>query len=173
MSVGEPAEVPSQASMMIRFENGNEIFNYRVVGVAVHQGSVLLHQAEGDPFWVLPGGRAEFGEPAEQTLLREMREEIDTDVEVVRPLWFVESFFTYADSRDHELALYFLMSLPINSKYLVKPGPFQAVDGETQLTFRWFSRQPEVLSALPLLPSFLQTALQTLPESIQHVIQYD
>lgn len=62
---------------MIRFESGNNLFNYRVVGVAITDDKVFLHQAEGDDFWVLPGGRGEFGETAEQTLIREMQEELD------------------------------------------------------------------------------------------------
>jgi ADP-ribose pyrophosphatase YjhB (NUDIX family) len=83
--------------MMIRFEQGNNCFNYRIVGVAVHEHAGLLHQAEGDSFWTCPGGRAELGEAAEQTLQREMREELGVEVEVVRLLWFVENFFEYAD----------------------------------------------------------------------------
>jgi ADP-ribose pyrophosphatase YjhB (NUDIX family) len=159
--------------MMIRLDQGNARFNYRVVGVAVHEHAVLLHQAEGDEFWTFPGGRAEIGEPAEQTLQREMREEIATEVEVVRLLWFVENFFTYADMRYHEIALYFLMRLPATSKYLVQPDSFEGEDGETKLIFRWFPQQAEVLSSLPLLPSFLQTAVQELPESVRHIVHYD
>jgi ADP-ribose pyrophosphatase YjhB (NUDIX family) len=158
---------------MIRFEEGNHCFNYRIVGVAVHKNAVLLHQGEGENFWTFPGGRAEFGESAEQTLKREMKEELDADVEVVRLLWFVENFFTYADRQYHEIALYFLMRFPIDSKYLIQPGPFYGQEEAVKLTFQWFSRQPEVLSSLPLLPSFLQTALQELPESVQHVVQGD
>jgi len=158
---------------MIRFDQGNNRFNYRVVGVAVHEDFVLLHRAEGDDFWTFPGGRAEFGEPAEQTLRREMREEIGIDVEVVRLLWFVENFFAYEDRYYHEIALYFLMRLPADCTYLARQGPFQGDEEGVTLTFQWFPRQPEVLSGLPLLPSFLQTALQKLPESVQHVIHYD
>src|SRR4030095_7130673 len=159
--------------MMIRFDNGNTRFNYRVVGIAIHEGSVLLHQAEGDDFWTFPGGRAELGEPAEQTLKREMREEIGTEVEVVRLLWFVENFFTYVDKDYHEIALYFLMQFPANSEYLTQPGSFQAEDAGVKLIFQWFPAQPQVLASLPLLPSFLQTALQKLPNSVQHVIHHD
>jgi ADP-ribose pyrophosphatase YjhB (NUDIX family) len=155
---------------MIRFEEGNHCFNYRIVGIAVHENAVLLHHGEGENFWTFPGGRAEFGETAEQTLKREMKEELDADVEVVRLLWFVENFFTYADRQCHEIALYFLMRFPADSIYLVQPGSFQGQEEAAKLTFRWFSRQPEVLSQLPVLPSFLQTALQELPESVQHVI---
>ena len=156
---------------MIRYESGHNIFNYRVVGVAFNDQSVLLHKAEGDDFWLLPGGRVEFGESAEQALIREMREEIDVEVEIVRLLWLVENFFTYENKRYHEIALYFLMQLPVACNYLIQPGPFQAEDGGIALIFRWFPCQPDVLHSLPLLPGFLQTSLQVLPESPQHVIQ--
>lgn len=122
---------------MIIFDKGINRFNYRVVGVAVHENSVLLHKAEGDVFWTFPGGRAEFGETAEETLKREMREEIGAEVEVVRLLWFVENFFTYAGKRYHEIALYFLMRLPLTCEYLIRPGPFQYKEEEgTKLIFQ-------------------------------------
>jgi len=42
-------------------------------------------------------------------------------------------------------------------RFEVEPGPFQGAEGGMKLTFQWFPRRPEVLSGLPLLPSFLQT----------------
>lgn len=159
---------------MITFDSGENRFNYRVVGVAVHEDHVLLHQAEGDNFWTFPGGRAEFGEPAEETLRREMREEIGTDVEVVRLLWFVENFFDYAQKHYHEIALYFLMRLPGGCQHLTRRSSFNGEEEEgTKLVFQWFPQNPKVLSSLPLLPSFLQTAVLALPESVQHVVHYD
>lgn len=159
--------------MMLSFQEGDKCFNYRVAGVAVREDSVLLQQAEGDYCWVFPGGRPEFGEPAEQTLKREMREEIGVEVEVVRLLWLVENFFTYADRRYHEITLYFLMRLPETCVYSVEPGPFAVEDEGTKLTFRWVPRRPEVLSGLPLLPSFLQTSLRELPATVRHVTHTD
>lgn len=159
--------------MMIRFDQGNHCFNYRIVGVAVHDDAVLLHQAEGENFWTFPGGRAEMGETAEQTLIREMREELGIEVEVVRLLWFVENFFTYADQDYHEIALYFLMRFPATCQYLLQPDPFFGEEGTLKLIFQWFPLQPDVLASLPLLPSFLPTALQKLPESVQHLVHRD
>lgn len=159
--------------MMIRFNEGNKIFNYRIVGVAVHEDSVLLHQGEGENFWTFPGGRAEFGETAAQTLRREMKEEIGAEVEVVRLLWFVENFFTYAGGQFHEIALYFLMRFSEVSAHLLQTDSFQGHEEGMKLTYRWFPRRAEVLTDLPLLPAFLQTALQSLPESTQHVVEDD
>jgi hypothetical protein len=104
-----------------------------------------------------------------------MREEIDVDVEVVRLLWVVENFFAHAGKRCHEIALYFLMQIPTGSKYLLEPGPFPGEEKEQQvkLIFQWFPLEPEVLGRLPLLPPFLQTALQRLPQSTQHFVQFN
>ena len=157
---------------MIRFDNGKKCFNYRIVGVAVHKNQVLLHRAEDENFWTFPGGRAELGEPAVETLKREMLEELGIEVEIIRLLWFVENFFTYAGKDYHEIALYFLMRLPADSSQLVQPT-FQGDEEGVKLIFQWFPQQADVLSRLPLLPSFLQTAIETLPESVQHILHYD
>ena len=158
---------------MISFERDNDRFNYRIVGIALHNDQVLLHQTDGEDFWTFPGGRAEFGEPAEITLKREMREELGVEIEVVRLLWFVENFFGYAGMNYHEVALYFLMQFPSASKFLTELGPYQGWEQSAALRFQWFSIQPETLTALPLLPSFLQTSLQQLPTAVQHVVHYD
>jgi ADP-ribose pyrophosphatase YjhB (NUDIX family) len=158
---------------MICFDSEGNRFNYRIAGVAARGDHVLLHRAEDDPFWTFPGGRAEFGETAEQTLRREMREELGLDVEVVRLLWFVENFFTYQGKRHHEISLYFLMRLPDSCELLLGEGPFHVDDAGTPFVFQWFSRDPETLTGLPLLPAFLQTALQILPESIGRIVQDD
>ncbi len=65
---------------VIQFDQDGRRFNYRVAGVAIHDAAVLLHRAGDEPFWTLPGGRAEIGETAEQTIRREMREELSTHV---------------------------------------------------------------------------------------------
>ncbi|MBO0724270.1 MAG: NUDIX hydrolase [Blastocatellia bacterium] len=157
--------------MAISFAQESNCFNHRIAGVAVNGDHVLLHRAEDEQFWTFPGGRAEFGETADETLRREMCEELGVEIKVVRPLWFVENFFTHAGKRYHEIALYFLMRLPNDCELLSHPGPFRGEEAGTPLIFQWFSREPETLSELPLLPSFLQTALQDLPEAIERVIQ--
>jgi len=67
---------------VIVFDVGSVRFNYRAVGVALHGGKVLLHRAEKDPFWALPGGRVELLEAAGDTLRREMQEELGVPIVV-------------------------------------------------------------------------------------------
>lgn len=157
---------------MIRFDRGNRRFNYRIVGVVIHNESVLLHRADHEPFWTLPGGRAEHGETAEQTIQREMLEELETEVAVDRLLWIVENFFEYDGLSYHELALYFLIRLPPGSAPLNSEA-FDGAEADVPLRFRWFPLRRETLAALPLFPAFLPGGLTDLPRSPVHIVQRD
>lgn len=155
---------------MIRFDERDRRFNYRIAGVAIHDGSVLLHRAEHDSFWTVPGGRAEHGESAEQTLRREMREELETDVEVVRLLWLVENFFELDRRQYHELALYFLIRFPGRSLPR-SSASFDRTDNDTLFRFAWHPLSADALAALPLFPAFLPQGLIDLPASVVHIVE--
>ncbi len=49
---------------MITFNDNGIRFTNRIVGMAFDRDRVLLHRAESDDFWALPGGRAELLEPS-------------------------------------------------------------------------------------------------------------
>lgn len=147
-------------------------FNYRVAAVAIHDGCVLLHRAEHESFWTLPGGRAEHGETAEQTIRREMREELETDVDVVRLLWFVENFFEYDARRYHEISLFFLARFPEGSLPRASAA-FDRTDAGVLFRFEWHPVRADVLGRLPLFPVFLPEALTELPSSVVHVVEGD
>ena len=157
---------------MIRFDQGHRRFNYRIVGVALHNDHVLLHRADHESFWTLPGGRAEHGETAEQTLRREMLEELETEVRIDRLLWVVENFFEYEGLSYHELAFYFLMTFPWGSVPL-RAEAFDREDAGVPLRFRWFPVRRDLLAELPLLPGFLPEGLTELPTSVVHIVQRD
>ncbi|MHC4472856.1 MAG: NUDIX hydrolase [Planctomycetota bacterium] len=152
---------------MIRLEEQGVRFQLRVAGVAVHDGRVLLHQAEHEDFWSVPGGRAELLETSRSTLLREMREEIGAEVRVGRLLWIVECFFTHQGETYHELCLYYLMELPPGSEALERES-FESEDCGVGLEFRWFPL--DELSGLHMLPGFLREALRELPAHPVHVV---
>ena len=157
---------------MIRFDHGTQRFNYRIVGVAIHDDEVLLHRADHEPFWTCPGGRGELGETAEETIKREMQEELETSIEVVRLLWLVENFFEYDGVSYHEIALYFLIRFPTTSK----PLTLRTFDGDEagmRLRFQWFPLDEAALAGLPLLPAFLPSGLTNLPASVVHLVHRD
>jgi ADP-ribose pyrophosphatase YjhB (NUDIX family) len=184
---------------MIAFDAGRVRFSFRVTGVAVRDGRVLLQhirqpvrrqpagevalpgervpsrQVEIDDFWCLPGGRAELLEPAADTLRREMREELGVAVGVERLLWVVENFFDHDGRAYHELGLYFAMALPPDAGLHARTGPFAGDEafheGGIALVFQW---QPlDRLGGLALYPTFLRQALRALPATTAHLVHRD
>ena len=156
---------------MISFDVGGARFNYRIVGIALDGNRVLLHRADMDNFWSLPGGRGEMLEPSEETLKREMREELEVEIRIERLVWVVENFFEYDDKPYHELAFYFLMTFPPDCHLRKKSEPFTSYDGDVKLTFKWY--QLGELEDVVLYPSFLRKGLSSIPESTEHIVHID
>jgi 8-oxo-dGTP pyrophosphatase MutT (NUDIX family) len=156
---------------MLTFRHAQGWFTHRAAAVAIHDGRVLLHRSESDSFWVLPGGRVEFGESAADALARELREEIGVDARVVRLLWVVENFFQYGDAENHELGMYFLTSLPAQWSHLHDDTPFDGFEQGVRLIYQWFplAHLPNVV----LYPAFLCSALHALPDHTIHIVQRD
>lgn len=159
---------------MLEFETEGGVFVYRVVGVAVDAGRVLIHRAERDAFWALPGGHGELFEPSPETLRREMIEELGLTVEVGPLAWVIENFFEFNGRHYHELGFYYRMTLPADCALLQGgDGPFPGLETDygpeaLPLIFRW---QPiTALDAITLYPECLVSLLGKPSGPVRHVI---
>jgi len=154
---------------MVEFDQAEGRFNYRVAGVAIQNGRVLLDRNTRNQYWVLPGGHPDLMEAMTVAVCRELREEIHTDVEVVRLLWVVENFFQ-KKKPIHELSFYFQVEIDPTSPLLRSDGPFYGEEHDHVLIFQWHPLDEAVLSALPLYPPFLSKALLDIPAAPQHIV---
>lgn len=138
---------------MISLPIDGALFNYRVAGVALVNGKVLLHKTPSDNFWSLPGGRAELFEFSRDTLVREMSEETGLGIEVREMLWTSENFFYYNGVRHHEIGFYFAMQIPS----LTDQEDFSGAEGSEELLFKW--HEIADLRNVPVYPPFLAEEL--------------
>jgi 8-oxo-dGTP pyrophosphatase MutT (NUDIX family) len=148
------------------------VFQMRIAGLAFRDGHVLVHRAVHEPFWTFPGGRAEMGETSEETLAREMMEELGVTAEVGRLLWVVENFFHYEGHDCHELGFYYLMELPESFPFHPSDIVHRVQDG-SELEFKWVPATAASLRALDIPPYFIAEEIEALPESPRHVIWRD
>ena len=156
---------------MITFDRGNLRFSYRVAGVAIHDGKVLLQKPVEGGFYFLPGGRAELQESAGETLRREMQEELHVDATIGRLLWVVENFFEHNGKTFHELGLYFLMAFADDSPVVDASRTILVEETNHKFILQWYAL--DGLDSIQLYPSFLQTALQSLPDGTEHIVHID
>lgn len=155
---------------MIRIDAKPNLFNVRIAGLAFRQGHVLVHRASHELFWTFPGGRAEIGETSEETLRREMREELGTEVEIGPLLWSVENFFHFEKRDYHELGFYYRMTVPDHFAFAERGIVHRIVDGANEIEFMWVRATRQALEALPLQPDFIPGRIENLPDRSEHLI---
>ncbi|MCF0058835.1 NUDIX hydrolase [Dyadobacter sp. CY356] len=141
----------------------NALFNFRVAGVAVQNGKLLLHKTPTDNFWSLPGGRVDMFEFSRETLLREMMEEIGKSVRVGNLLWVVENFFEYNSIKHHEIGFYYQMEIP----GLESQDDFVVIEEKTELLFHW--EEVETINPGSIYPEFITKDVLRNNSSIQHI----
>lgn len=171
------------ASDHLQFRHPGGYFLLRVAGVARRGDEVLLHRAEDDEFWSLPGGRVLFGEAAEAALEREMLEEIGSRVDVGPLVGIIENFFTHEQLHRaldetgevgyHELGLYFQMDLPAG---LTEQDTFVGTElagthREFSLVFRWVDR--DELSVSDVRPVAVRSLLSgPFSPAVRHIVNH-
>jgi len=151
---------------VLRFDVDDKRFNFRSAAIIIHDDHVLIHRSEKDDFWALPGGRVEFFETSEDTIPREILEELGLESSVVRLIWHVENFFEYIDKKFHEVSNYFLAELKV-SPNIDSEKDFPGIEEELDLIFRWVPVTK--LSEYVLKPSFLVNGLQNMPLTTKYI----
>lgn len=154
--------------MNVTFTNENTKFNYRIVGVVIHNGKVLFQKPIQDKYWALIGGRCQLNEKSDDSIKREVLEEIDIkEVNVDRLLWVVENFFEFNGKKVHEISLYYQISLGENEK-IYETEEFDGIEEGKNIKFKWFDLNE--LKSAPLKPDFIKDKLTNLSDNIEHFI---
>ncbi|MBX3636617.1 MAG: NUDIX domain-containing protein [Rubrivivax sp.] len=156
---------------MLSFVSNDHRFHLRAAALVLDDGHLLLHRADGDRFWSLPGGRVEPGEAAAQAVCRELMEEVGEAVVADGLLAVVEYFFVHQGERQHELGLYFGVRLAAGSRLRRKDRDHAGIEGTRTLTYRWLACSE--LPAVDLRPSFLAPWLAAGRPGFVHVVHHD
>ena len=154
---------------MVMFSNGDITFMYRVGGIAIHDGRLLVEHNVKHDFYFVPGGRVEYGENAVMALSRELDEELGGGVQVGRLVIFSDNLFELDDIRYQEVGLYFLLDFPPDHPVLGREGKFEAA--EPELVYEWLSL--DRLEEAELFPRFLRDLVRDIPQTPKYVIQSD
>ncbi len=158
----------------ILFRDGQQMFSFRVAGILIRDGKVLLQKPPDDDGYSLPGGHVEFGETGAQTLAREFKEETGADVAVHELKWVGEITFPWGGKLCQQIGLYYHVELLDGTQ--LPPADFfmgeELVEGiASALGFRWVP--VERLGSILVYPRNIADLLQRWDAGIQHFIAQD
>lgn len=154
----------------ILFKTDDAVFSYRVAGICVQDGKVLLQTTTDDPAFAFPGGHVAFGETNADTLIREFREEIGAEIRVGELKWVAEVFFPWGSKPCHQICLYYMVEI-LNPE-IPREGVFLArehMEGRSfDLEFHWvpLERGP----GYEIYPTQCRALLGKLDEGVQHFV---
>lgn len=131
------------------------------------RGNKLLVQKEKDGAeYALPGGHVKVGETAEQTLIREYKEETGADIVCDRLAWVEESFWKRGQKDVHGIAFYYLVSLKNNSD--IPDEYFESQKDNRNILLQWATF--EELKQLKIYPEIIKDKIENLSENIEHFV---
>ena len=155
----------------ILFKTDDYIFSYRVGGVLIHNGKVLMQNAEGDDGYAFIGGHVAFGETTDETLVREFKEEIGADIKIERFLMVNENFFPWDNRPCQQINLYYLISLKDETQ-IPLDRDFKALDDfgneRVELNMCWIPL--EDVANTNIYPPQAKEYIANLPDNIVHFI---
>lgn len=118
---------------------------------------VKMHdEVKGDDYYRPVGGSVEFGERAHQTVLREVEEELQTQIATVAPPFVIENLFTCDGERGHEIDFLFPARFTDIHYYERKSYPLLEANGET-FEALWIPIGDCITGKLRLVPEELVT----------------
>ena len=168
---GEKAAGKSASDAVdLTFRMDGGTFNYRVGAIIIHKGKILLMHNDEEPYYYTVGGRVHFNETTEETVVREVKEEIGVDLEIDRFLFFQEQFFDgkVTGTHIHELGVYYLMKDSPALDHLECRSVTARGAAEELL---WVP--VEETGEYYIVPESIAARLRSLPSHPEHIIEID
>ena len=110
--------------MDIILRDTSSTFRYRARAIIESADKIAIMRVDDAGYYHLPGGHVSIGETSGQTLVREIREELDFDVEIDKLVCVGERFYTKLAESIHELVFYYTVKfkseVPLENKVLIE-----------------------------------------------------
>ena len=135
----------------------NYKLNVRASAVIIHNNKVLVHKNINSDHFALIGGRVEIGEDSENTIKREIKEELGKGIEVTGYISTVENFFEMKDAKYHEI-LFIHRAEFTNEEDKKIEYTLKNVEGKNYLQYEWLDL--DKIEEYPLLPEAVKEVLK-------------
>ena len=135
----------------------NQKLNIRACAIIIHNNKLLVHNNVNESHIALVGGRVEIGESSEQTIRREIMEEMGKEIEILEYVSTIENFFDADDMPYHEIMFVYRVDFKNEEdKKIVET--IHNVEGEDELRYDWIDLAK--INEYPLKPDILKDLLR-------------
>ena len=128
----------------------------KVMCVIKHDGKLLLSEGRdemtGELFYRFLSGSLEFGEALEDGVRREMREELQCEIENLTLLRVIESIFTFEGQKRHQLV--FLYQCDLKNHDLYNQPTIHIVENTYAFDAKWIPIHEIKNGHVPLYPKY-------------------
>lgn len=155
--------------MDITVDIKNYKLNIRACAVIIHDSKILVHKNINSDHYALIGGRVKIGENSENTVKREIFEELGKEIVVEHYIATIENFFEMKGCKYHEiLFIYKAEFVDDEDKNIIKT--IQNVEGKDYLHYDWI--QLDEIDKYTVLPAVIKKVIKEEKFPI-HKINYD
>ncbi len=146
-------------------------FKYRVNGIVIKNGKLLTIKMKNGTSFCLPGGHAELGEDTHTAVIREMKEELNSEATISSELAIVESFYTDKNGLStHEISFYYIVE-PVNYDNIPLENYSTKENDKGEMkdhNFEWIELSK--LENVDFRPAFIKTKLAKGDFTFEHMI---
>ncbi len=134
------------------------ILNIRAAGIIMHNNKILAHRNIKSDHYALLGGRVQIGENSEDTVKREIKEELGKEIEIIGYISTIENFFEMKGSKYHEIMFVYKVEF-VNEDDKKKQETLNNVEGKDYIIYEWLDI--DKLNSYPLRPNIIKEVLRS------------
>ena len=131
--------------------------NIRAGIVIIHNNKLLVHRNINSDHYALPGGRIAIGENSEETVKREILEEMGKEIETVGYISTIENFFEMNNKKYHEIMFVYKAEF-VNEKDKLLEDTIKNIEGKDYLQYEWLDISK--IEEYPILPKVIKEILK-------------
>ena len=131
--------------------------NVRAGVVIIHDNKILLHRNLNSDHYAILGGRIAIGENSEETVKRELVEELGKEIEITGYVATIENFFEMKGSKYHEIMFIHKAEFVDEADKNITET-MENLEGKDYLKYEWIDI--DKIDKYPLLPEVMKKVLK-------------
>ena len=131
--------------------------NVRAGGIIIHNNKLLVHRNMDKDHCALIGGRVAIGENSEDTIKREILEEMGKEVEITGYVSTIENFFEMNLKKYHEIMFVYQLEFKNEEDKKIQET-IKNIEGKEYLQYEWLDLNK--IEQYPITPQVIKEILK-------------